>query len=164
MTPPVLAGLLLLVGGFALGAWRGAPYLPILRRDAQALLDLADLSPGQTLVDLGSGDGRFLRAAARRGIRGIGYEINPWLYLVSRIVLWRYRRLAKVYLKDFWTVPLPQADAVYVFLIGRYMERLDEKLARELGRPTPVVSYIFALPGRRPEKALINAYRYRIGG
>lgn len=155
--------LLLLALGFGLGAWRGAPYLPILRRDAEAMLELADLQPGQTLIDLGSGDGRLLRAAARRGIRGVGYEINPWLYLISKAVLWRYRKEVQVHLRDYWTVQLPPADAIYVFLIERYMDRLDKKLENELARPTTVVSYVFRIPGRTPEETTRNAFRYQYG-
>jgi len=152
--------LLIFVLAFGLGAWRGAPYVPILRRPAEDLLELADLRPGQTLIDLGSGDGRLLRLAARRGIRGIGYEINPWVYAVSLLVCWRYRKLVTLHLADYWLVKLPRADAIAVFLIQRYMSRLDTKLTEELTSPTTLVSYVFALPDRMPEKTTKNAYRY----
>ncbi len=155
--------LVLVALGFGPGAWRGATYLPVMHRDAEAMLDLADLKPGEMLIDLGSGDGRLLREAARRGARGIGYEINPWLYLVSRIVLWRYRKRVRVHLRDYWLLPLPEADVIYVFLIERYMERLDEKLGREIARPTRVVSYVFSIPRRTPERSLPNAWLYRYG-
>ena len=59
-----------------------------------------------------TGDGRLLRTAASRGIRGIGYEINPLLVLISRLVCWRYRRLITIHLADFWRVQLPPADAI----------------------------------------------------
>lgn len=154
--------LLLVILGFGLGAWRGAPYLPILRRPAEDLLDLADLQAGQTIIDLGSGDGRLLKLAARRGLRGIGYEINPWLYLISRVSLWRYRDRVTLHLADYWQVKLPPADGVAVFLIGRYMARLEAKLQTELTRPTVVVSYVFALPNLRPEVTTKNSFRYRL--
>lgn len=153
--------LLIFVLAFGLGAWRGAPYLPILHRPAEDLLDLADLRPGQTLIDLGSGDGRLLRLAAQRGIQGIGYEINPWVYVVSLAVCWRYRKLVTLHLADYWLVKLPPADAIAVFLIQRYMGRLDAKLTAELDTPTTLVSYVFALPDRIPEKTTKNSYRYR---
>lgn len=155
--------LLLVSGAFGLGAWLGAPYLPILRRDHQALLDLCELRAGQTLLDLGSGDGRLLRYAASRGINCIGYEINPLVYAVSLIVCWRYRSRITIHLANFWSVKLPPADAVYVFLIDRYMRKLDHKLSAEITRPTPVVSYIFDIPGRKAQKSLPNAKRYLYG-
>ena len=158
MIPALIA--LGFVLAFGLGAWRGAPYLPILRQPAQDLLDLAELRPGQTLIDLGSGDGRLLRLAAQRGIRGIGYEINPWIYLVSRVVCFKYRHLVTLHLGDYWRVTLPPREAVAVFLIERHMARLEQKLATELITPTVVVSYVFALPTRKPTRTTANAYHY----
>lgn len=152
--------LLVVVGAFALGALLGAPYLPIMRRETQGLLALAELKPGQTLIDLGSGDGRLLRAAAAQDIRCIGYEINPFLVLISRIVCWRYRRLITIHLANFWHVKLPPADIIYVFLIDRYMARLDRKLTAELTQPTRVISFVFAIPGRTPARHNANTYIY----
>ncbi len=40
-------------------------------------LNLAELRSGERLVDLGSGDGRVLLSAARRGARAVGYELDP---------------------------------------------------------------------------------------
>lgn len=159
----LLTILVILAVAFGLGAWLGAPYLPILSRDSAALLELSQLQPGQTLIDLGSGDGRLLRHAAARGIRCIGYEINPFLVLISRLVTWRYRRLITIHLADFWHVTLPPADAVYVFLIQRYMARLDRKLTAEITRPTRVVSFVFEIPHRQPVQRNSNTFVYAYG-
>jgi 16S rRNA A1518/A1519 N6-dimethyltransferase RsmA/KsgA/DIM1 with predicted DNA glycosylase/AP lyase activity len=122
-----------------------------------------NLKSGQTLVDLGSGDGRLLRAAAQRGIRSIGYEINPFVYLVSLIVTWRYRKLITIHLADFWQTKLPPADAIYVFLIDRLMPKLDQKLTADVSRPTPVVCFVFKIPGRKPISENRNATIYEYG-
>jgi SAM-dependent methyltransferase len=153
--------LLILVLPFGLAVWRGAPYVPIVRRDYEPVLDLAELKPGQTILDLGSGDGRLLRAAAQRGYQGVGYEINPFVYVVSLFVTWRYRRLVTIHLGDFWAAPVTSADAIYVFLIDRLMSRLDAKLTAEIKHSTPVVSFVFAIPGRTPDKTTRNAFRYQ---
>lgn len=142
--------LFVLVIGFGLGAWLGAPYVPILASDRNKLLELADLKPGQTIIDLGSGDGRLLYAAAKQGLKGIGYEINPLLVLVSRLLLWRYRTQVQIHWANFWHMKLPPADVIYVFLITRYMARLEQKLTTEIAHPTLVVSYVFALPESDP--------------
>ncbi|HSH31821.1 MAG TPA: hypothetical protein VK963_04120 [Candidatus Saccharimonadales bacterium] len=156
-----LAILLLLASGFGLGALLGAPYLPVLRRDVETLLDLAELGPGQHLIDLGSGDGKLLKAAARRGIRATGYEINPLLYVAARLNCWRYRRLVTIHLADFWRVPWPPADVIYVFLIGRYMRKLDHQLQHRITRPTRVVSYVFEIPDRTAVASTKNSFCYR---
>ena len=147
---------------FAIGGLLGAPYVPIRRRDSHHLLDLANLHSGQTLIDLGSGDGQLLRLAASRGIRGIGYEINPVMVLISKLICWRYRRLIKIHLANLWHIKLPPADAVYVFLMPRFMERLHSKFTSEITKPTRVISYVFEIPGLKPVKrgAGSNIYEY----
>lgn len=57
----------------------GAPYLPTLKPQIKIALDMLDLQPGQTLIEIGSGDGRVLKAAAERGWNAVGYELNPVL-------------------------------------------------------------------------------------
>jgi SAM-dependent methyltransferase len=150
----------LVVACFGLGAFFGAPFLPIFGRDLTAALDLAQLHAGQTLVDLGSGDGRLLMAAAQRGAHAIGYEINPLLVLWSRLRTWRYRKLVTIHWGDMWRAPLPPADVIYTFLHHRYMARLDRKLTAEVTTPTLVVSYVYALP-RPPVRQTRNTYLYR---
>jgi SAM-dependent methyltransferase len=159
---PLLALLLLLIiaAAFALGGLMGAPYVPILRHDSSPLLDLSELKPGDTLVDLGSGDGQLLRAAARRGIRCIGYEINPIMVFISRLVTWRYRRLVTIHLANLWDVTLPPANVIYVFLMPKFMPRIGTKLQAELTRPTRVISYIFDIPTFKPTRRGANAYIY----
>ena len=149
-----------LLSGFGVAAFIGAPYVPILRRDYKPLLELAQLKPGQTLIDLGSGDGRLLREVAKRGVRAIGYEINPVLYVISLVVCWRYRSLVTVKLGDYWHAKLPAADIIYVFLLDRYMSRLNHKLSTELSRPTRVVSFVFQIPGREPVRSSRNTFVY----
>ena len=156
---PVL--LFALAASFGLGAWLGAPYVPILGQDRRKLLELTNLKPGQTIIDLGSGDGRLLYAAASQGINGIGYEINPLLVLISTIVCWRYRSRVKIHLANFWQQPLPKADAIYVFLIDRYMTKLKHKLVSDITEPTLVVSYVFALPTVQPIRTNATAAVYQ---
>ena len=106
---------------------------------------------------------RLLRAAAARGIKCIGYEINPYLVLISRLVCWRYRHLVTIRTADFWRIKLPPADAIYIFALDRYMPRLNDKFLAEITRPTKVVSYIFAMPERQPVHQTSNTYVYEYG-
>ena len=78
----------------------GAPFLPTLKGRTGDALDMLDLKPGELLLELGSGDGRLLREAAKRGIRSIGYELNPLLVIYSKILLFKYRRLATIRLAN----------------------------------------------------------------
>ena len=61
----------------------GSPWHPISRKDLKRALDFCEAHAGERLVDLGSGDGRVLIAAAKEyGLLGTGIEIDPlkvWL-------------------------------------------------------------------------------------
>jgi 16S rRNA A1518/A1519 N6-dimethyltransferase RsmA/KsgA/DIM1 with predicted DNA glycosylase/AP lyase activity len=145
---------------FGIGAWRGAPYLPILDKQGESLLDFSEIKKGQRLIDLGSGDGKLLKLAAKRGVSSVGYEINPLLYVVSKIYTYKYRHLITIHLADFWFVDLPETDLIAVFLIDRYMERLDNKLSKQLTSPTKLVSYVYSIPNKIPDKTNKNSYLY----
>ena len=82
---------------------------------------------------------------------------------VDAVEYFGHDQLVTIHLANFWAVKLPPADAIYVFLIDRLMPKLDAKLASELKRSTPVISYVFNIPGRTPEATLRNAARYRYG-
>lgn len=58
--------------------WVPTPYSLI-----EAMLDKAQVGPGDFLVDLGSGDGRIVIEAARRGARAVGIEYNPDMVRLS---------------------------------------------------------------------------------
>lgn len=131
---------------FAVGAVFGAPYLPTLKKEGEVALDLLDLEKGQTILDLGSGDGSFLMQAARRGINGIGWEINPLLVLFSKLRLWRYRKTVQVYWCNIWQTKLPKTDAVYIFGIKKYMPKFKAKLLKEIKKPTLIATFTFELP------------------
>lgn len=128
----------------------GAVYIPTIRSQREKALDLLDLKPGQIFVDLGSGDGTMLVLAAKRGWRAIGYELNPFLAIVSWIRTRRYGRRVKIRWGNFWKADIAEADGVFVFLITHYMKRLDRFLSRQHNqRPLKVVSNSFKIPGKK---------------
>ncbi|WP_309111874.1 hypothetical protein [Saccharothrix sp.] len=148
---------------FAVPVYLGAPYLPTLSRHREELLDFSGIERGQTVVDLGCGDGRFLRAAAVRGVRGIGYEVNPVLWAVSKVVLWSRRDLVSVRFGDYRRHPLPEADLVYVFLRQERMAELAAKVAAEAREPVRLLSYCYTVPDRTPCRSLPYAHLYCFG-
>ena len=63
---------------------RDVPWVPTPQVLVDKMLDMARLTPQDVVVDLGSGDGRNVIAAARRGARARGIEFNPELVELSK--------------------------------------------------------------------------------
>ncbi len=141
----------------------GAPYLPTLRKRVPEALDLIDLKPGQILVELGSGDGRVLAEAARRGITCIGYELNPFLVLYSKVRLIKYHKFTKVIWGNYWHKQWPKAQGIFVFLLQPYMEKLGTKIEQNYPEGIKLVSFAFTIPGKQPVKESNGLYLYRFG-
>lgn len=141
----------------------GAPYLPTLTPQVIAALALADLQPSQTLLELGCGDGKVLIAAARQGYRAVGYELNPLLALIAWARTRRYRRQVRVVCANFWLETWPEADAIFTFLLPKYMGKLDATISRKLQKPVKLVSFAFAIPNRPldGEKSGVFLYLYK---
>lgn len=132
---------------FGLTVFRGAPYVPTHRRHVEAALDLLALKKGDVVVDLGAGDGIFLKAAAKRGLVAYGYEINPVLCIVAWLRCLPYRSQVKIRWRDFWLSSLPaDTKGVFVFAGGPFMRKLARKLEAEAkSRSFYVASYGFEL-------------------
>jgi hypothetical protein len=155
----------LILASFLFIVLRGAPYVPTKRGGIDELFSLVKLGPNDIIVDLGSGDGRVLAAASKRGINSVGYELNPFLALISRFTLRRLRPRPKVVLADFWLSALPSdTKVVFVFLGGPFMHKLEQKLQAEasrLGHDLTLVSYGVPLKGRKPIATSKSCLVYR---
>lgn len=159
---PLAILLIILIISFGLGAILGAPFLPTHGKVVGPALNLAGLKKGDHLLDLGCGTGTLMIAAAKRGIRSTGYEINPVIWLIAKVRLWPHRKLASVHYGDYWRATWPEVDAIYVFLIGHYMAKLERELNRRIKTPTKVVTYTFKLPKRKSSKVTqgLSLYEY----
>lgn len=145
---------------FAFVIFFGAPYLPTLTPQVKTALDLLDLKPGQHMLELGSGDGKVMLAAAQKGIRVTGYELNPLLVLVSRWRLRKYRNLTAVIWDNFWQAQWPPADAIFSFNLQKHMKKLDTKIVQECQKPVVMASFAFTIPGRKPVRTHDGIFLY----
>ncbi len=139
----------------------GAPFLPTLTKQIDPIFELLDLSEGQTLIELGSGDGRILYEAGKRGINAIGYELNPVLVIYSIAKTWKYRKSVRVIWGNYWQKKWPSADGISVFLLDKYMSRLNNKIIQEYKTPIKLVSFAFKIPGRKIDRQKKGIFLYR---
>lgn len=142
----------------------GPPYVPTMRRNLDAALDLLDLKPGQTMLELGSGDGRVLVAAAKRGINVVGIELSPLLFVFSWLRTRRYRKQVRIIWGNYFLVQWPPADAIFTFMIPRHMAKLDKKIERWRGKkPVRLASFAFKVPGKKPVAIKNAVFLYDYG-
>lgn len=151
---------------FGFVVFRGAPYVPSKKSDLRtAFNSLYPLTNKDHLIDIGSGDGIVLREAARHGARATGYELNPVLVLIARI-LSRGNIHITTELKDFWHAHFPDdTTVVYTFGDGRDIEKMASKVEHEatrIGRPLYFVSYGFVVRHRTAERSVGAHTLYRI--
>ena len=121
----------IVVSCLALTLLSGAPWVPTRRPVAREMCKMAELKPGDRVLDLGCGDGAILLMAAREfGAIGIGVELNPLLVLWARV----RARLSGVADRvtivrgNMFIADLPDADVVMLYLLPRAMRRIEGRL------------------------------------
>ena len=131
-------------------------YVPTPPALVEAMLELADFGPADTLYDLGSGDGRLVLAAARLGGRGVGIEIDPTLILRSRAQA-DFQGLSdqvEFRQQSFFDADLGAASVVTAYLLHSVNLKLRPKLLRELASGTRLVSHSFDMDDWRPDRRI----------
>ncbi len=113
------------VAVFLLTVFFGAPYVPTHKKELIKLFEKLKLSKNDILVDIGSGDGIVLKTASNFGTKSIGFEINPFLVLISKIRLRNFKN-TQIYFQNFWHVfPIEKITIFYTF---GHSERIEKML------------------------------------
>jgi len=134
------------------------PYVASQPRIVNAMLELANVTGGDTVYDLGCGDGRIVIAAAQKyGARGVGIDINP-----ARIEEARANardagvdHRVSFEANDLFDADIHSATVVALYLLPDVNLRLRPRLLRELKPGTRVVSHAFDMGDWKPDKELV---------
>jgi 2-polyprenyl-3-methyl-5-hydroxy-6-metoxy-1,4-benzoquinol methylase len=139
------------IGGYEINV----PFVTTSSDHVKIVLELAQIQPGQKVVDLGSGDGRVVLAFANTGASVEGYEFKPELVKKSRqrIENENLQEQAKIFEMSFWDISLAPYDVVYIYGMQSIMDRLELKLEKELRPGSVFISNIFKLPRWKPKKS-----------
>lgn len=134
-----------------------AVYVPTPQDIVERMLQEAGLKKTDVVVDLGSGDGRYVITAAKKfGCQAIGYEIDPRLVQLSREAVGKedLGARARIEHRDIFTVDLSSADVITVFLYPRLMERLIPQFEK-LKPGSRILSHQFEMPGVKPDQTWV---------
>jgi len=133
-------------------AGKDVVWVPTPPELVERMLDMAKVTPQDIVIDLGSGDGRNVIAAARRGARAYGFEFNPDMVALSR----RKAQEAGVADRatfiegDMYEADLSKATVLALFLLPSNLDKLAPKfLALRPG--TRMVNNTFQVTGWEPD-------------
>ena len=132
-----------------------APFVPTPLEVVERMLVLGEVKSGDTLYDLGSGDGRIVITAAQRfGAKAVGVELNADLAkrTQARIEELYIGDRAKVVEGDVMDVDLSGASVVTLYFLSASNMKLRPKLEESLKPGTRVISHDFRIFGWTPVK------------
>jgi ribosomal protein L11 methylase PrmA len=140
-------------------------YVPTPQSVVDAMLELAQVKPSDTVYDLGSGDGRIVITAAKKyGARGVGVEIDPALIRKARdnAVAAGVTDRVRFVNQNLFATDLRPATVVTLYLLQSINERLRPKLVRELKPGSRIVSHVFNMGPEWPPEKSVAVERDRI--
>ena len=127
-------------------------WVPTSPELVEKMLDLAKVTADDFVIDLGSGDGRMVIAAAKRGARALGVEFNPEMVKLSQQLAAEagVAERATFVQGDMFTADISKATVLALFLLPENLRQLEPKF-RALRPGTRIVVNSFGIPDWTPE-------------
>lgn len=128
-------------------------WLPTPPSVVERMLTMAQVGPKDVVYDLGSGDGRMVFAAAKRGAEAVGVEFNPELVAFSERVA-RQQGLsqkARFVQGDIFATDFSRATVVTLYLLSTLNARLRPTIL-DMKPGTRVVSHAFSMEDWMPDE------------
>ena len=168
-----LLRLALVVAGFSLVAIDGAsllapshaqsqdleskkivPFVPSPQEVVDKMIELAGVKKDDVVYDLGSGDGRIVITAAKKGAKAVGFDIDPQLVKESRENIRKagVEDRAEIRDQDILTVDLSPASVVTMYLLPDVNLKLKPNLLSQLKPGSRVVSHAFDMGDWKPDR------------
>ena len=130
------------------------PFVPTPENVVDKMIELAGVKKGDVVYDLGSGDGRIVIAAAKRGAKAVGFEIDPDLVAESRANIQKagVQESAEIRNQDILTVDLSGASVVTMYLLPDVNLKLRPNLQKQLKPGSRIVSHAFDMGDWKADK------------
>ena len=149
----IALGSLWLVGAACAQQRPDVPYVATPRNVVEAMLDAGRVSAGDYLIDLGSGDGRLVISAIRRGARATGVELDPNLVTTANGEAARQGIAGKANFvtANLYAFDFTQATVLTMYLLPNINLDLRPRILNGLKPGTRVVSHDFDMGKWRPD-------------
>ncbi len=147
----------LLAGQPATAQTLDVPYVPTPANVVDAILKMARVGPADYVIDLGSGDGRIVIAAAKTyGARGLGVDLDGALVSDSRREAERQGVSGRTefHERNLFITDISRATVLTMYLFPQVISRLRPRLLAELKPGTRVVSHEFDMGKWQPDDSM----------
>jgi SAM-dependent methyltransferase len=130
------------------------PFVPTPQDVVDKMIELGGVKKGDVVYDLGSGDGRIVITAAKKGARAVGFDVDGDLVKESRENIRKagLENLAEIKQQDILTVDLSPATVVTMYLLPDVNLKLKPSLLKQLKPGSRVVSHAFDMGDWKPDK------------
>ncbi len=128
------------------------PFVPSGNSVVRKMIEFAGLRDGDTVYDIGCGDGRLLFEARKHAnVEAFGFEIMPLPFVWAKLRAW-WTRDPKIHIlfQNFFEASIHDADVVFCYLMPETLEACKPKFQKELSPKALIVSHDFQIPGWKP--------------
>ena len=128
-------------------------WVPTPHALVEKMLDMARVTAQDYVIDLGSGDGRNVIAAAKRGAKALGVEFNPEMVELAKRNAAKegVTDMARFVQGDMFEADISQATVLALFLLPDNLRRLTPKFQSQLKPGTRLVMNGFPIPEWAPD-------------
>ena len=130
------------------------PFVPTPQEVVDKMVELAGVKKGDVVYDLGSGDGRIVITAAKKGARAVGFDVDGDLVKESRENIRKagVQSLAEIKQQDILTVDLSGASVVTMYLLPDVNLKIKPHILSQMKPGSRVVSHAFDMGDWKPDK------------
>jgi SAM-dependent methyltransferase len=130
------------------------PFVPTPQEVVDKMIELAGVKKGDVVYDLGSGDGRIVITAAKKGAHAVGFDVDGNLVKESRENIRKagVQDLAEIRQQDILTVDLSGASVVTMYLLPDVNLKLKPHILSQMKPGSRVVSHAFDMGDWKPDK------------
>ncbi|MGB7156734.1 MAG: methyltransferase domain-containing protein [Tepidisphaeraceae bacterium] len=133
---------------------KDVPYVPTPQNVVDRMLEMAEVKKGDTVYDLGCGDGRIIVTAAKKhGANGIGVDIDPQRIKESQenAQAAGVSEQVKFEIKDLFTMEFKDADVLAMYLLPDVNMKLRPKILDGMKPGSRIVSHSFDMDDWKPD-------------
>ncbi len=158
LTPARLFFALIVVAGLAGMTYAqvrlDVPYVPTPLDVVEKMLDMAKLTKDDYHIDLGSGDGRIAVAAAQRGARSMGVDLNPTRIAEANENAKKAKVTDRVTFvqANLFETKIAEANVLTMYLLQSVNLQLRPRILTELQPGSRVVSHAFSMNEWEPDQ------------